>query len=305
VTVVNSLTTPVRSKLAFLGPSFYSGVVSLELTIDPELQSLIAPLSPEEFGLLKAQILEQGCLQPLCVWKTEDGRRILLDGHNRLRICTENNRRFNTVNIRLASRDHARLWILEHQAGRRNLTDDQRAVVWNELREQRSRLVQAEKLRRARDAKAGISISVKSAEIEQSKRDTRAEIAKEAKLSESKLRRAQTLKRYQPELYEKVLRGELTLRDVVKFPAWRKKAEPRKDDDYFRRVTRKLDGVYKGKLKEMLEALCGLRQREVTPATEKGLQQVIAFLYEVSGCSDGYAAKLKTILQSKRKSKAA
>lgn len=276
--------------------------MNLELTIDPEFQSLIAPLSPPEFELLKAQILEQGCLQPLCVWKTDDKRRILLDGHNRHRICTENNRRYSTVNVRLASREHAKLWILEHQAGRRNLTDDQRAIVWNELREQRSKIVQAEKLQKARDAKAGISISVKLAEIEQPKRDTRAEIAKEASLSVSKLRRAQKLKKYQPELYEKVLRGELTLRDVVKeFP----KKEARKDQDYFCRVARKLDGVYRGKLKEMLGELCRLKQRDMTQVTEKGLQQVISFLKDVSEHSDVYARKLKAILQSNKKAKAA
>jgi ParB-like chromosome segregation protein Spo0J len=277
--------------------------MNLELTIDPEFQSLIAPLTPPEFDLLKTQILERGCLQPLCVWKTEDNRRILLDGHNRFRICTENNKHYSTVNVRLASREHARLWILENQAGRRNLTDDQRAVVWNELREQRSTLVQAVKLQKARDAKAGVSISAISTEIEQPKRDTRAEIAKEASLSESKLRRAQRLKKYQPELYEKVLRGELTLRDVVKeFP---KRIEALKDQDYFRRVARKLDGVYQGKLKEMLGELCRLKQRDMTPVAEKGLQQVISFLEEVSERSGDYASKLKAILQSSRKAKAA
>jgi len=277
--------------------------MNLQLTIDAEFQSLIAPLAPPELDLLKAQILERGCLQPLCVWKTEDNRRILLDGHNRYRICTENNKHYSTVNVRLASQEHARLWILENQAGRRNLTDDQRAVVWNELREQRSKLVQAEKLQKARDAKAGVSISAILAEIDQPKRDTRAEIAKEAKLSESKLRRAQSLKKYQPELYEKVLRGELTLRDVVKeFP---KRIEARKDQDYFCRVARKLDGVYQGKLTEMLGELCRLKQRDMTPVAEKGLQQVISFLQEVSERSGDYASKLKAILQSSRKAKAA
>ena len=140
--------------------------MNLELTIDSEFQSLIAPLTPQEFELLKAQILEQGCLQPLCVWKTEEKRRILLDGHNHHRICTDNNRRYSTVNVRLASREHAKLWILEHQAGRRNLTDDQRAIVWNELREQRSKIVQAEKLQIARDVKAGVfSMSAKTTEM--------------------------------------------------------------------------------------------------------------------------------------------
>jgi len=274
--------------------------MNLEITIDAELQKLIAPLTPQEFELLKAQILEQGCLQPLCVWKTDDDRRILLDGHNRYRICTDNNRRYTTINIRLASQEHAKLWILQHQAGRRNLTDDQRAVVWNEIREQRSKIASEEGAAKARAAKAD---SVKLTESERPKRDTRAEIAKEARLSESKLRRAQKLKRYQPELYEKVLRGELTLRDVIKeFP---KKIEARKDQDYFCRVARKLDGVFKGQLKEMLESLCRLKQRDMTPVTEKGLQQIISFLKDVSERSDDCASKLKAILQSNRKAKAA
>jgi len=274
--------------------------MNLELTIDDEFRALIAPLTPEESDLLKAQIIQQGCLQPLCVWKTEDNRRILLDGHNRYRICTEYNLRYNTVNVRLASREHAKLWILQHQAGRRNLTDDQRAVVWNEIREQRSKIASQEGAAKARAAKFEL---VKIPESKQPKRDTRAEVAREAKLSESKLRRAQKLKKYQPELYEKVLRGELTLRDVVKvFP---KKTEARKDQDYFCRVARKLDGVFKGKLKEMLEALCRVKQRDMTPVTEKGLQQIISFLKNVSEHSDGYASKLKTVLQSNKRAKAA
>ncbi len=52
----------------------------------------------------------------------------------------------------------------------------------------------------------------------------------------------------------------------------------------------------------MLEALCRLRMRDMTPVTEKGLEQVIAFLYEVSDNSEDYAVRLKAILQSRRKS---
>lgn len=103
-----------------------------EITIDSEFQGLVAPLSTEELDLLKSQILTQGCLAPLVVWKNEDGQRILLDGHNRYDICTTHNRDFQTRNIKLPDREHAKLWILEHQAGRRNLTDDQRAIIWND-----------------------------------------------------------------------------------------------------------------------------------------------------------------------------
>ena len=49
-----------------------------DLSIDSELQSLVAPLSADEFEMLQAQIIEQGCLTPLIVWKTEAGEKILL-----------------------------------------------------------------------------------------------------------------------------------------------------------------------------------------------------------------------------------
>jgi hypothetical protein len=156
------------------------GQTPLEITIDGEFQTLIAPLTPQEFDLLEVQVKKQGCLQPILVWKTPEGPRILLDGHNRYRICIDNNIDYNTRNVALASREHAKLWVLEHQAGRRNLTDDQRTIVWNEIREQRSKVAREEGAAKARAAKAD---SVKSAETAQSKRDTRAEVAKAAKLS--------------------------------------------------------------------------------------------------------------------------
>jgi ParB-like chromosome segregation protein Spo0J len=273
--------------------------MNLELTIDADFQKLIAPLTPQEFDLLKAQIKAQGCLEAIAVWKTEEGQRILLDGHNRYKICTDNNiQDVRTVNIRLASREHAKLWILEHQAGRRNLTDDQRAVVWNEIREQRSKVASEEGAAKARAAKAD---SVKSTETMQPKRDTRAEVAKEARLSESMLRRAQKLKKHQPELYEKVRRGELTLRSVAKgLPKGRKKIA-RKDQDYFHRIGRTLDGVFKGALREKLKDLAHLNQKDMTPATKKGLQQIIAVLEDVSEHADGYATKFKAVLRCNEK----
>src|ERR1700691_1694582 len=112
----------------------------VQITIDKEFESLIQPLTAQELELLTQQILRDGCREPLSIWKTEDDLRILLDGHNRYKICSENKRNFQMVNIRLESRDHAKLWILQHQVGRRNLTDDQRAVIWNEIREQRSKV---------------------------------------------------------------------------------------------------------------------------------------------------------------------
>lgn len=276
------------------------------LTIEPEFQSLIPPLSDEEFALLKQQIREQGCLEPLYVWKDGDNR-ILLDGHNRYRICSENNLPFTFVKVPLASHQEAKMWILEHQVGRRNLTDDQRAAMWNDIRELRSKFVQAEKLQKARDVKAGIApIAVESPEIDQPKKDTRAEIAKEAKLPESKLRQAQRLKKYQPAVYEKVRTGELTLRNAAKeLGAGRKKARVPQNHDYFRHLGHLLDGVFKGALKEKLDTVVHLNQKDLTPATRKSLQELISILADVSKHADGYATKFKAILQSNKKAEAA
>ena len=184
---------------------------NIQITIDRDFQQLIAPLLQPEFELLRSQILAQGCLEPLYVWKTEDAR-VLLDGHNRLRICTENNCSYTVRNVEISDREQAKLWILEHQAGRRNLTDDQRAIIWNEIREQRSTIVKAERAVKASAVSHGLE--VKTDPKPAPKERTRAAVAKEAKLPENKLKQAQILKKHQPELYKKVLSGEITLRNT-------------------------------------------------------------------------------------------
>jgi hypothetical protein len=108
--------------------------------------------------------------------------------------------------------------VLEHQAGRRNLTDDQRATIWNDIREQRSKLTRAEQLAKARTVKAEAgSVSAEITDTaKEPKKDTRAAVAKESGVSESKLRRAQKLKAEDPERYKKVAAGKEPLRKKPK-----------------------------------------------------------------------------------------
>jgi ParB-like nuclease domain len=286
------------------------------VSIDSELQSLVAPLSTDEFEMLQAQIIAQGCLTPLIVWKTDAGEKILLDGHNRHEICTKNGISFSTRNVKLADRDHAKLWILEHQAGRRNLTDDQRAVVWNEIREQRSKIAQAEKLQRARDIKLN-SISVKITEIEQpvpvepipepkAKIDTRTLVAKEAKLPENKLRQAQVLKKHQPALYEQVLAGRIKLRDTKKLQS---KAGLQFDKPFYKQAGRKLEfynqigrklaSVFNG-IDERLRELSHIKKRDWCPETEEGLKRLLLNLDEVTQQTEKYRQSLKKVLKANR-----
>ena len=93
-----------------------------EIIIDEEFKSLCPPLSEDEFNQLMANILSDGCRDPLVIWKEEG---ILLDGHHRHSICLENDIPFRTVEISLLNRDTAKDWIIRNQLGRRNLTPTQ------------------------------------------------------------------------------------------------------------------------------------------------------------------------------------
>jgi len=94
----------------------------MALQIHPDLQSLIPPLSPDERAQLEANLLEDGCLNPLIVWQE---KQILLDGHHRYAICTTHDLIYHVREIPLPDLDAAKAWLISHQLGRRNLTPDQ------------------------------------------------------------------------------------------------------------------------------------------------------------------------------------
>lgn len=89
------------------------------IMIDAAFKAQIPPLSPEEREQLEANIVAHGCRDPLTTWNG-----ILLDGHNRLEICTRLGLPFKVVSIELPNREAAEDWIDANQLGRRNLTPD-------------------------------------------------------------------------------------------------------------------------------------------------------------------------------------
>lgn len=103
------------------------------LIIDPEFKALIPPLTPEEYAQLEANILADGCRDPLVVWEPEfNGDVILLDGHNRHEICKKHNYEFLTNRLTLKDipdRQAAINWIINNQLGRRNLHPDQASYL--------------------------------------------------------------------------------------------------------------------------------------------------------------------------------
>lgn len=102
--------------------------VILALTIDPEFQRLIPPLDAEELALLEQNIVSQGCLEPLYVWST-GGETLLIDGHNRYAICRAKKIPFTTISLDFPSRLAAKIWMIDHQNGRRNLNPFQRTEL--------------------------------------------------------------------------------------------------------------------------------------------------------------------------------
>ncbi len=152
----------------------------MSIQIDKEFESLIPRLTDEEFSQLEKNIIEDGCRDALVLW--ED---ILVDGHNRYRICQKHGIPFNTVQKDFANRDKAREWIILNQFGRRNLTAFQRA----ELALQLELWVKAEAKERQRGGRGGVLLVQKSSQAK-----SRDEIASIAGISHDTLKKAKAIK---------------------------------------------------------------------------------------------------------------
>lgn len=96
--------------------------MNMEIKIDPEFQNLIPPLVDEQFRQLEENLLkDKRCFDPLLTWNS-----ILLDGHNRLEICTRHGIPLETAEVDgIECREDAIIWICQHQRGRRNATQEQ------------------------------------------------------------------------------------------------------------------------------------------------------------------------------------
>ena len=97
-----------------------------DLIIDEEFESVIPPLTNEEFELLKESVLNDGeVYHPLVVWNN-----IIVDGHHRYKILKEHPEIKYRINKReFENRYEAISWICLNQLGRRNLNDAQKKML--------------------------------------------------------------------------------------------------------------------------------------------------------------------------------
>ena len=100
--------------------------MSPAFTVDSEFESLLPPLPKEDYERLEQSILSEGCRDPLVVWQ---GKKLLVDGHNRREICKKHKRSYQIREQPFANREAVIAWIIENQKGRRNMTKFQWAEV--------------------------------------------------------------------------------------------------------------------------------------------------------------------------------
>lgn len=102
----------------------------MSIRIDKEFESLIPPLSDEEFAQLEENCVRDGIRDALVVWKVPNGDQILVDGHNRWKISVKHGGiPFQVKELKFDLREDAIAWIIRNQFGRRNLSVYDRSVL--------------------------------------------------------------------------------------------------------------------------------------------------------------------------------
>jgi hypothetical protein len=108
------------------------GFLGVKITIDPEFRDLIPPLTEEEYCNLEGSVIAYGLLSPLVIWKGTD---ILVDGHNRYKICNQFNKPYTTKEISFSDREVAKRHIILNQLGRRNVSPESASKLRAEFAE--------------------------------------------------------------------------------------------------------------------------------------------------------------------------
>lgn len=232
----------------------------IQIRIDEEFRKLIPPLTADEYEGLKASILAEGCRDAIVVWREprtdtldEDGDLVsgyyedpvIVDGHNRYKICTEYGIPFKTVEMDFNDRDEAMLWMIDLQRGRRNLSKPDSILLAQKktaILAARARMKVSETTRESNIRRANPSfVNTDKTEKTEPPIDVRKETAKLAGVSTGTLAQFEQIQRKKPELIDDIRKGEMSINqayNTVKLEekketikqAERKIAEQAKDD---------------------------------------------------------------------------
>jgi hypothetical protein len=186
--------------------------VKANITVLPELKALIPPLQNAEYDQLTANILNEGCREPLLIWQTTLGTvndsadetpvNILIDGHNRFEICTRHGQNFKIILREFTTLQAVRDFMIDNQLGRRNLTPEQMSYLRG-LKYRNERQAAGRPMREATNAPK---------ENENEGKRTRDKLAKQFNVSPRTIMRdsdyAEGIDRLTPDLKQEVLKGK-------------------------------------------------------------------------------------------------
>ena len=170
------------------------------IQIKDEFKKLIPALTAEEFKQLEANCLDEGIREKIITWNG-----FIIDGHNRFEIATRWNLEYETESKRFKDENEVKLWMIDNQNGRRNLTDG-----WKFKLQQIKKEILLLKGKKTQGTRTDIlSIVDKKLEPEH---NTQKIIAKTLNWSTGKVAMADIVfKKATPELEEKVLNNEVTI----------------------------------------------------------------------------------------------
>lgn len=172
------------------------------LEIKEEFKKLIPALTAEEFKQLESNCLEEGIREKIITWNG-----FIIDGHNRYEIATRWNLEYQTESKRFKDESDVKLWMIDNQNGRRNLTDG-----WKYKLQQVKKEILSEKGKENMSIGGELKEGLSTIDKPLAKHNTQKEIAKALDWSTGKVAMADVVfKKATAELEEKVLSNEITI----------------------------------------------------------------------------------------------
>ncbi|MBW6533935.1 MAG: ParB N-terminal domain-containing protein [Mariniphaga sp.] len=125
------MTTESTENISLFGEDFpiankHDGLITIA-----ELQDYLPSMEPELFDQLKSDIETNGIHDPILFYEPEEGKKLVIEGHTRLKAAIELGKTGKSVpKVKVAedfsSLNDIKLWMLRHQFQRRNLSAPQK-----------------------------------------------------------------------------------------------------------------------------------------------------------------------------------
>jgi hypothetical protein len=101
------------------------------IQINEEFKKLIPALTNEEFKQLESNCISEGIREKIITWNG-----FIIDGHNRYEIATKLELEVTKLKAKyLKDEDDVKIWMIDNQEGRRNLTDGWKYKLKNTKKE--------------------------------------------------------------------------------------------------------------------------------------------------------------------------